>query len=38
MTAQGDPLTAAMVLFCAVVAPVLLVVSIAISGWATFWG
>jgi paraquat-inducible protein A len=28
MTAQGDPLTAAMVLFCAVVAPVLLVVSI----------
>ncbi len=26
MTAQGDPLTAAMVLFCAVVAPVLLVV------------
>lgn len=29
MTGQGDPLTAAMVLFCAVVAPVLLVVSIA---------
>jgi paraquat-inducible protein A len=29
MTAQGDPLTAAMVLFCAVVAPVLLVVSIS---------
>ena len=27
MTAQGDPITAAMVLFCAVVAPVLLVVS-----------
>ncbi len=25
MTAQGDPITAAMVLFCAVVAPVLLV-------------
>ncbi len=29
MTAQGDPITAAMVLFCAVVAPVLLVVSIS---------
>ena len=29
MTGQGDPLTAAMVLFCAVVAPVLLVASIA---------
>ncbi|MEN0616719.1 membrane integrity lipid transport subunit YebS [Klebsiella indica] len=29
MTSQGDPLTAAMVLFCAIVAPVLLVVSIA---------
>ncbi len=29
MTNQGDPITAAMVLFCAVVAPVLLVVSIA---------
>lgn len=29
MTNRGDPITAAMVLFCAVVAPVLLVVSIA---------
>ena len=29
MTTQGDPITAAMVLFCAVVAPVLLVVSIS---------